>query len=135
MTFLKTWLGLTEKSENILSVGISVFIGCVGIKLIRAQNVKLQVAGSQLVTSSSASKLEQLARELEQQTMLIQQKDEAYQRLQLTYSDYLHNRRGDIELGEAIEAIDKIPDADNLDEIQSEIDETEESLLEVIGDR
>lgn len=70
-----------------------------------------------------------MARQLEVQAGVIEQKEQAYERLQTTYDSYLANRKGDIELGKAI---DDLPEVENIEQIQSEINETESDLLEVI---
>ena len=125
------FLGLSEKATEILAVALLVFIGCLGIRVIRSPELALKVANTQLVTSNSADRLEELARRLEEQAKIIEQKDLAYQELQRTYEDYVNNRKGNVDLEKAIEKIEDLPEVENLEEIQVEIQETESELLEV----
>ena len=132
MSKYSTLLGLPPAALSILSGGIAITLACTGYRIATSSNLALQVANTQLVTSSSADKLEMLADKLEKQAQVIKQKDEAYKQLEITYEDYLNNQSGDIELGKAIEAIDDLPEVENTEEIQLEISEVEEDLSEII---
>ncbi len=115
----------------ILSGGVTSFLVCLGLSLGNNSDIALKWANVQLVTSSSADKLEILANKLEAQAEIIKQKDEAYKQLEVAYDDYLNNQTGDIELGKAIEAIDDLPEVESTEEIQLEISEVEEDLSEI----
>jgi len=119
---------------NALCAAGGIFIILLGIRVMNASDVALKVANTQLVTSNSADKLEELAKELEEQAKIIERKDRAYQDLQATYEAYLRNKKGGIELGKKIEAIDKLPQVENIDEIKSDIQETESDLLEITSE-
>ena len=134
MRYQQTLLGLPSASLNTLSGGLFVFLVCLGIRIVRTPNIALKVANTSLVTSNSASRLEELAKKLEEQAGVIQQKDEAYEQLQQTYNEYLTNQKNSVELSEAIEAVDELPQVGNINEIKSEINATESDLLEVITD-
>ncbi len=127
-----TILGLPQTGLNILSGGIAFFLACFGLSLWDSSDIALKWANVQLVTSSSADKLEALANQLDKQAEIIKQKDEAYKQLEVAYEDYLNNQTGDIELGKAIEAIDDLPELESTQEIQLEISEVEEDLSEII---
>lgn len=86
MSFINDRLGLSEKSVNILAVGIAVFLVCLGIKVIKAANFSLQIANAQFVTRNSASTLEELAEKLNSQAEAIEAKDAAYKELLAVYN-------------------------------------------------
>lgn len=134
MRNINTFLGLPERSLNILSGALGVVMVCLGIRIVKAPNLALKVANTQLVTGSSADKLERLARELEEQAVIIKQKDEAYNNLQQTYKQYLTNQKGGIELDKAFDEIKNLPQVENIEEIQTEIIETEADLSEVTSE-
>lgn len=124
-------LGLPPATLNILSGGIAVFLACTGIRIVKAPNLALRVANTQLITSSSAGKLEQLASQLDEKAQIIQEKDQAYEQLKVTYDDWLTNEAGGNELNEAFNAIKELPELDDTEELLTEIEEIEEDLLEV----
>ena len=134
MSKYSTLLGLPPVALNTLSGGIAVTLACVGYSIATSSDIALQVANTQLVTSSSADRLELLATQLNEQAELIKQKDEAYEQLEVAYENYLNNQTGDIELGKAIEAIDDLPEVENTEEIQLEISEVEEDLSEIVSE-
>ncbi len=127
-------LNIPDGALIILSGGITFFLVCLGLSLWDSSDIALKWANVQLVTSSSADRLEALATQLDKQAELIKQKDEAYKQLEVAYEDYLNNQTGDIELGKAIEAIDDLPQVENTEEIQLEISEVEEDLSEITSD-
>ena len=88
-----TLFGLPPMSLNILSGAAGIILVCLGFRIARAPELALKVANTQLITGSSAKRLEQLAGRLERQAKVIEQKDEAYENLQATYEEYLHNRK------------------------------------------
>lgn len=92
----------------------------------------LKVANAQLLTSTTVDKLDVLASQLGKQAQVIEQKDKAYQNLEDTYQNYLANETGGIELDKAFDAIEDLPEVQNLEQIQSEISQTEEQLLETV---
>ena len=127
-----TILGLPQTGLNILSGGIAFFLACFGLSLWDSSDIALKWANVQLVTSSSADKLEILANKLEEQAKIIKQKDEAYDQLEATYQGYLANEKGAIDLDEAFNAIGGLPKVENTEKIQLEISEVEENLSEII---
>lgn len=131
MSRLNTLLGLPPATLNILSGGFAILLICIGIRIIKAPNSALRVANTQLITSSSAGKLGQVASQLDQNAHIIQDKDLAYQQLEATYHSYLTNETGGVELDEAFNAIKKLPKVEDTQEILTEIGEIEEELLEV----
>ena len=135
MTLTRNWLGLSSRSETILAVGISVFIGCLGIRIIKAPNLSLKVANTQLITSGSASRLEELAKKLDAQAAIIEQKDAAYAQLEKVYKLSLKGKKSYGKLQQAIEAVEAIPPVEDINYIQSEIELTEAALKDVNRDR
>lgn len=127
------FLGLPTLSLNLLSAGLFIFLICLGIRTIKSPDLALSVANTQLITSTSADKLEKLAIELEQQAKSIEQKDKAYKELEAIYQRSLKGDRGYGKLQEAIETIDELPEVDKISEITNQIIETEKVLSEVEG--
>lgn len=127
----KNYLGLPTFGLNVLSTGLGIFLVLLGIKTLRTTDMALKVANTSFVTTSSAKKLEALASELEHQTILIQQKDEAYQELKAVYERSLKGNKGYGKLQQAIERVEKLPQVESISEIQTEISETEASLQQV----
>ena len=124
------FLNLPSLSLNILSTAFGVSLICLGIRIARASDVALEVANTKLVTSSSAKKLERLAQQLEVQAEVIEQKDKAYQDLEKTYRRTVKGTRGQKVLTEKIKKVETLPDVENLSEIKSEIEATEQMLIE-----
>lgn len=131
MMIRKGLLGLTGYSQNVVCTGIAIFIVCIGVRVTRSTDTDLKVANVQLTTSSSANKLERLAQQLEIQAEVIKRKDAAYQELQATYNEYVSQRKDGTELKQKIKEVESLPEVENIQEIQTEIQETEEELLEV----
>lgn len=127
-------LGLTPATQNLLSAGFSVVLVCLGIRIARASDVALKVANTQLVTSSSANRLEELARLLEEQAEVIKQKDRAYEELSQVYERSLRGKRGYEKLQSKIEAIKELPEVESIDKVINEIEATEEFLQESVGE-
>lgn len=125
------FLGLPVFALNALSGGIFFFSICLGIKMIKTPELSLKVANAQLVTSSSADRLAELAEELDKQAELIEQKDVAYQKLKRIYDDSLKGQEGYGRLQDAIETVGELPEVDNLDSVQTEISTTREILGEI----
>jgi hypothetical protein len=127
----RNYFGLPTFGLNVLAVGLSIFLTLLGIKALRTNDVAVRVANTSFVTSSAAKKLEDLANELKQQSLIIQQKDEAYQELKSVYERSLKGNRGYGQLQRAIETIQELPQVENIQEIQTEIIETEANLQQV----
>lgn len=128
------YLGLPTFALNALAVGISIFLALLGIKTLRATDMALQVANASFVTKDSANKLEELATELEQQTLLIKAKDEAYQELKTVYERSLKGNKGYGKLQQAIEQVGELPSVENIQTIQTEIIETGTTLQKVTSE-
>ena len=128
----QTLLNLPTATLNILAVGVSMFMICSGIKVLKAPDLALSVANTRLVTSNSADRLEQLAIELEEQALIIEQKDRAVEDLKRTLEKQGRSRKNDRELKQKIKAIKELPQVEDIDNIKVEIQKTEEDLLEVV---
>jgi hypothetical protein len=124
--------GLPPVSLNFISGGFFVFIVCLGIRVARAPEIGLKVANTQLVVGNSADRLTELAQRLEAQTQAIKQRDEAYKQLQAAYEQSLKRVQEDRKLSAAFEKVEKLPEIQNIDQIQQEISKTEENLTEVL---
>lgn len=135
MTILADWLGLSETSENILAVGVSIFIACSGVKVVRSQDLAFEVADYKLAIDSSASRLEELAAKLDRATAIIQEKDAAYARLEEVYRLSLKGKKGYGRLQQAIEEVETIPLVEDIDRLKTEIIETKQTLESAISDR
>ena len=127
----KTFLGLPDLAVNVLSIGGGVFLILAGFKILNSSDVSLKVANSQLITSTSASRLEKLAAELDTQAELIKQKDIAYQQLSEIYQQSLKGKEGYGRLPNAIETVGELPEVQELDSLQTEISTTKEILSEI----
>jgi hypothetical protein len=128
---VNNFLGLPSFALNALSGGIFFFSICLGIKMIKTPELSLKVANAQLVTSSSADRLQELALELDTQAELIKQKDIAYIKLKRIYDDSLKGKEGYDRLQNAIETVGELPEVTELDSIQTEISTTKEILGEI----
>jgi transcription initiation factor TFIID subunit TAF12 len=126
--YIHNFLGLPTFALNALSGGMFFFSICLGIKMIKTPELSLKVANAQLVTSSSADRLTELAEELDTQAELIKQKDIAYQQLTKVYQQSLQGQKGYGRLQDAIETVGELPEVTELDSIQTEISTTKEIL-------
>ena len=135
MTILADWLGLSQTSENILAVGVSVFIACSGVKVVRSQDLAFEIADYRLAIDSSASKLDELAAKLDRATATIQEKDAAYARLEEVYRLSLKGKKGYGKLQQAIEEVESISPVEDIDRLKTEIIETKQTLESAVGDR
>lgn len=131
MNARKTFLGLPDLAVNILSFSGGVFLILAGFKILNSSDVSLKVANSQLITSTSADRLEKLAAELDSQAELIKQKDIAYQQLSKVYQQSLKGKEGYGRLQSAIETVGELPEVQKLDSLQTEISTTKEILSEI----
>lgn len=125
------FLGLPTTSLNLLSGGLFVFLVCLGVRTLSAPEIALRVANAQLVASSSADRLKELATELDRQAELIKQKDLAYQQLTEVYQQSLKGKEGYGKLQSAIEVVETLPPVGNIEKIQTKISTTEELLKEI----
>ncbi len=116
-------------SLNALSLGVVFMMGCLGIRIVKASDLALSVANTQLITGNSANKLEQLTRRLNEQAEILKQKDVAYEQVKATYERSLKQADGYERLKTHIEALEEIPNIDDIDNIEVEILETKEDLL------
>ncbi len=121
--------GLPSMSLNALSLGVVFMMGCLGIRIVKASDLALSVANTQLITGNSANKLEQLTRRLNEQAEILKQKDVAYEQVKATYERSLKQAEGYERLKTHIEALEEIPNIDDIDNIEVEILETKEDLL------
>jgi hypothetical protein len=124
--------GLPPVSLNLISGGVFLFIVCLGVRVARAPDVGLKIANTQLVVGSSADKLNELALKLDEQTQVIKQKDEAYKQLQAAYEQSLARIGEDKKLSSAFEKVEKLPEVQNIDQIQQGISETKEELNQIL---
>ena len=135
MTILADWLRLSETSENILAVGVSIFIACSGVKVVRSQDLAFEIADYRLAIDSSASKLDELAAKLDRATAIIQEKDAAIARLEEVYRLSLKGKKGYGKLQQAIESVENISPVEDIDRLKTEIIETKQTLESAVGDR
>ena len=89
------------------------------------------MANTQLVAGSSANKLEELARRLDRQAEVMQQKDEKYEELKNTLRKYELNQINSTEVKQKIDEVQNLPQPDDIDNIEVEISETKTELLEI----
>lgn len=125
------FLGLPSFALNALAGGAFFFLICLGIQAIKTPELSLKVANTQLITSTSADRLQKLADELDAQAELIKQKDIAYQKLKRIYDDSLKGKEGYGRLQNAIETVGKLPEVNDLDSVQTELSTTREILGEI----
>ena len=128
----RNYLGLPSFGLNAFALGLGIFLVLLGIKAVKTSDMALKVANTSFVTNSSARKLEVLAEKLEQQAVLIRQKDKAYQELKAIYEQSLKGDKGYEKLQKAIETIEQLPEVEDVTGIQTEIQSTEEILQETI---
>lgn len=127
----RNYLGLPTFGLNVLAVGMSTFLILLGIKALKTTDMALRVANTSFVTNSSAKRLEVLASKLEQQAILIQQKDDAYQELKAVYERSLKGNKGYGRLQQAIERVEELPQVESIQELQSEISQTGNTLQQI----
>ena len=125
------FLGLPTASLNLLSGGLFVFLVAAGIRVIKSSDMALRVANTQLITSNSASRLVELAAQLDEQAELIKQKELARQQLAEIYQQSLKGQEGYDRLKNAIEVVEALPPVEDIEDIQTEISVTGEILSEI----
>jgi hypothetical protein len=118
-------------NQSKLFFGLSFLMVCLGIRIVIGSDLAFKVADTQLVIANSADKLSDLAQELDTQAEIIKRKDEAYQELNQIYERSLKEAEGYERLKAKIETIDSLPEIENLDIIQSEIETTESDLSDL----
>lgn len=123
---------LSVESERMLCYGLLLLMVAVAVRIVFSSDLALKVSDNQLILSDTADKLSTLAEELDSQADVIRQKDAAYEELQQVYQRSLKEAEGYERLKTRIETIDSLPDVENLETIQSEIEITEESISEFI---
>lgn len=123
-------LGLPKLGLNLCLGGFAVLLILLGASAFKASNFAFKTANTQFVTSTSAIKLGEIAEDLQEQTERIERRDMAYEELYRKHQDLLYSRDGNIALSEAIEAIQKLPDIEDIKKIQKEISNTEKLLIE-----
>jgi hypothetical protein len=124
---------LSVENQNLLSYGFLFLMVGLGIRIAVGSDMSLKVADTQLVIANSAEKLSTLAKELDTQAEIIKQKDQAYYELSRIYQHSLKEAEGYERLKAKIETIEDLPQVQNIDEIQSEISDTEDSMNDFIG--
>lgn len=123
---------LSVESEQMLCYGLLLLMIAVAARIAFSSVLALKVSDNQLILSDTADKLSTLAEELDSQADVIRQKDAAYEELQQVYQRSLKEAEGYERLKTRIETIDSLPDVENLETIQSEIEITEESISDFI---
>jgi hypothetical protein len=124
---------LSVENQNLLSYGFLFLMVGLGVRIAVGSDMSLKVADTQLVIANSAEKLSTLAKELDAQAEIIKQKDQAYYDLSRIYQHSLKEAEGYERLKAKIETIEDLPQVQNIDEIQSEISDTEDSMNDFIG--
>ena len=119
---------LPAASLNILSLGSVFLAGCLGIRVARSPEIALQAANVQLNVSSSARKLKLVSQELEEQAELIEAKDKAYEELLTIYQNSLQGKKGYGKLQRAIEDIQELPNAEEIEEVTQKVKSVEEDI-------
>jgi hypothetical protein len=121
---------LLPSNQNLLSCGLFAVMVGISLRIAFGSDLALNVADSQLVLSDSADKLAALAQELNTQAEIIREKDKAYQELSRIYEQSLKEAEGYERLKAKIETIDFLPEVENIEIIQTEINNTESDLTE-----
>jgi hypothetical protein len=124
---------LLPDNQKLLSCGLFALMVGISLRIVFGSDLALKVADTQLIVSNSAEKLTSLAQELDHQAEIIKEKDQAYDELSKVYQHSLKEAEGYERLKAKIEQIDSLPEIENLDDIQSEISDTEESFQELIS--
>jgi hypothetical protein len=121
---------LLPSNQNLLSCGLfAVMIG-ISLRIAFGSDLSLNVADTELILSDSADKLAALAQELNTQAEVIRKKDEAYDDLSRIYQQSLKEAVGYERLKARIETIEALPEVENIENIQTEINNTESDLTE-----
>jgi hypothetical protein len=121
---------LLPSNQNLLSCGLfAVMIG-ISLRIAFGSDLSLNVADTELILSDSADKLAALAQELNTQAEVIRKKDAAYDDLSRIYQQSLKEAVGYERLKARIETIEALPEVENIENIQTEINNTESDLTE-----
>lgn len=121
---------LLPSNQNLLSCGLFAVMVGISLRIVFGSDLALNVADSQLILSDSADKLAALAQELNTQAEIIREKDKAYQELSRIYKQSLKEAEGYERLKAKIETIESLPEVENIEIIQTEINNTESDLTE-----
>jgi hypothetical protein len=121
---------LLPSNQNLLSCGLFAVMVGISLRIAFGSDLALNVADSQLILSDSADKLATLAQDLNTQAEIIREKDNAYQELSRIYEQSLKEAEGYERLKAKIETIDSLPEVENIEIIQTEINNTESDLTE-----
>ena len=78
--------------------------------------------------SSSARQLRSISQELEEQLLIIEAKDEAYQELLSTYQRSLKGNKKFSQLQDAIENIEQLPEVENVEELTQKVEQVESNI-------
>lgn len=128
MNYRRHFLNLPTTSLNLLSGGLTFFLVCLGVRMIKAPEIGLRVANSQLIVGSSATRLKEISYRLDKQAEIIQQKDEAYQELQQIYHRSLKGNRDYGRVQQAIEKISNLPEVEDIGAVTQEVEEVEQDI-------
>lgn len=123
---------LPSRGLNAICYGSTFALVCLGVNLLRSSKIAVKVADTQILTSTSTEKLEELSQKLQHQAELIEQKDTAYRNLRSVYNQSLKGEQGYGKLQQAIEIIEELPEVANIEAIQTELTKTERELKEEI---
>lgn len=120
----EAWI-IVSLSGLTLSVGVS-------ISTIRSSNLSLEIADVKVETTAKLSRVVELSKNLEQQKIILQEKEAAYQKLKTQYENLLDNNQPIKLLEPAIEEVDRVNANTNLEELGEEIKQTgEEASAEI----
>lgn len=125
------FLGLPNLAINILAgcVGFSIVLG--GIKIYQAADVTFRNRDVQILLGGTASQLKDTAANLADKTDLIADREQQIQDLLEIYDLSLKNQQGYERLKQRIEALEKSPQIDGIEDIRQKISDTEQTLLEI----
>ena len=119
---------LPATSLNMLSFAFGIFVVCLGIRVARSPELALRAANVQLNVSSSARQLRSVSQELEEQLLIIEAKDEAYQELLSVYQRSLKGNKKFSQLQDAIENIEQLPEIENVEELTQKVEQVESKI-------
>ena len=119
---------LPATSLNMLSFASSVLIVCLGIRVVRSPELALRTANVQLNVSSSARQLRGVSQKLEEQLLIIEAKDKAYQDLLSVYQRSLKGNKGFSQLQDAIENIEQLPEVENVEQLTQKVEQVESKI-------
>ena len=127
------FLGLPNWGLNGFLGGLTCFVSFLGLKALFGSDILVQSGAHTLMVGNSAGKLEAIAEQLERQAALIEQKDQAYSELQAIYERSLKGQNGYGKLQQAIEAVEELPQVDNIESIKQSIEAEQQDLIKAGG--